>query len=175
MQDFYPNVNRFFISPCAQSKAGSVSFPSWEGEQAMQALSPREAGLVSSQGAAQAVQVLSQRQVVLVPPHQEGEQAMQVISPRQPVVVPRYAELVSSQEGVQALQVYSPRQAVLVPWQAASVPPARKEWRQYWHSSSGRLESQSQPRCFWCYSGGCCFFPRQYNWYDWGTRAGPGG
>ena len=70
-----------------------------------------------------------------------------------------------SWEGVQAVQVLISRQAALIP------PSAKKECRQCRNSFPGRPEAQSQSRCLWCYSRGCCFFPRQYIRHHWGTRA----
>ena len=107
-------------------------------------LVPRQAGLVSSQGGAQALQVLTPRQVA---------QAVQALSPRQAALVPRQAGFMYSQEGVQAAHVLSPRQVVLAPRQAMLVAHSREGVHKIQAFLPSKLESQSQPRCLWCYSG----------------------
>ena len=54
------------------------------------------------------MQALSPRQVVFVPPSQEGMQAVQVVFPRQ-------ATLTHSPGIVQAIQTFIPKQAVSIP------------------------------------------------------------
>ena len=140
----------------------------------------------------QAMQALIPRQEVLVPTSQEGVQVVQAI-------IPRKVALILSPGGVQAVLIpqlgrstgsagahshagstnpqpkRSAGNAGTHSQAGSTNPPARKECRQCRCSFPRRPESQSQPRCLWCYSRGCHFFPRQYIRYHWEQELRPGG
>ena len=103
-----------------------------------------------------------------------GVQEMQAIFPRQAVLTAQLGRSAGnagahSQAGsVNTPQLGRSAGSAGALSQAGNInPSAGKECR---HSFPGRPESQSQPRCLWCYSGDASSFPWQYIRYHWGTR-----